>query len=215
MSDVAVPRRLLELVSQSEFWVTALRNEAERLERLGRLLGVPVIAVTTVTGAAIFTQLNSNPASWAKVLFGLVNLLAAVLAAAVVLGVDREHARGADHHVVDVGLGPGHAQVMADPPSRLAPGAPTGGRRGVRLRRRAAMPGSRGWAGTAAATKHPPPLPGLKRKLRSGAESSQLSACPMVAAGGRTPGLARPHSRKPTARSEAGSCGCQILGRRS
>jgi hypothetical protein len=81
MSDVAVPRRLLELVSQSEFWVTALRNEAERLERLGRLLGVPVIAVTTVTGAAIFTQLNSNPASWAKVLFGLVNLLAAVLAA--------------------------------------------------------------------------------------------------------------------------------------
>src|SRR6266498_3954282 len=81
MSDVTVPRRLLELVSQSEFWVTALRNEAERLERLGRLFGVPVIAVTTVTGAAIFTQLNSNPASWAKVLFGLVNLLAAVLAA--------------------------------------------------------------------------------------------------------------------------------------
>lgn len=122
MSDVAVPRRLLELVSQSEFWVTALRNEAERLERLGRLLGVPVIAVTTVTGAAIFTQLNSNPASWAKVLFGLVNLLAAVLAAAVVLGVDREHARGADHHVVDVGLGPGHAQVMADPPAGLHQG---------------------------------------------------------------------------------------------
>jgi hypothetical protein len=81
MSDVTVPRRLLELVSQSEFWVTALRNEAERLEGLGRLFGVPVIVVTTVTGAAIFTQLNGNPASWAKVIFGLVNLLAAVLAA--------------------------------------------------------------------------------------------------------------------------------------
>ncbi len=81
MSDVTVPRRLLELVSQSEFWVTALRNEAERLESLGRLFGVPVIVVTTVTGAAIFTQLNDNPASWAKVIFALVNLLAAVLAA--------------------------------------------------------------------------------------------------------------------------------------
>src|SRR6266536_2525966 len=79
MSSAAVPRRLFELVGQSEFWVTALRKEADQLESLGRLLGVPVITVTAVTGAAIFTQLNDNPARWAKLIFGLVNLLAAVL----------------------------------------------------------------------------------------------------------------------------------------
>jgi hypothetical protein len=45
------------------------------------LFGIPVIIVTTVTGAAIFTQLNSSPATWAKLLFGSVNLLAAALSA--------------------------------------------------------------------------------------------------------------------------------------
>ncbi len=81
MARVTIPERLVELVGQSEFWVTALRNEAGRLESRGRLLGIPVIIVTGVTGATIFTQLNGNPASWAKLIFGLVNLLAAVLAA--------------------------------------------------------------------------------------------------------------------------------------
>jgi hypothetical protein len=81
ISSVAVPKRLIELTDQSEFWVTALRNEANRLEGLGRLLGIPVIAITTVTGAAIFTQLNSSPAAWAKLIFGSVSLLAAVLSA--------------------------------------------------------------------------------------------------------------------------------------
>ena len=81
MSSVAVPKRLVELVDQSEFWVTALRKESDRLEGLGRFLGIPVITVTTVTGAAIFTQLNSSPATWAKLIFGSVSLLAAVLSA--------------------------------------------------------------------------------------------------------------------------------------
>jgi hypothetical protein len=81
MSSVAVPKRLVELTDQSEFWVTALRNEANRLESLGRLLGIPVITITTVTGAAIFTQLNSSPATGAKLIFGSVSLLAAVLSA--------------------------------------------------------------------------------------------------------------------------------------
>jgi hypothetical protein len=79
MSNVAVPKRLVELVGQSEFWTTALRKEADRLERYGQRLGVPVIVITAVTGTAIFTQLSDNPASWAKLIFGSVLLLATVL----------------------------------------------------------------------------------------------------------------------------------------
>jgi hypothetical protein len=81
MSSVAAPKRLIELISQSKFWVTALRKESDRLQTLGRLFGMPVIAVTAVTGTAIFSQLNENPTVWAKVVFGTVNLLAAVLSA--------------------------------------------------------------------------------------------------------------------------------------
>jgi len=81
MSSTPVPKRLVELVGQSEFWATALRKESGRLDSRGRVFGIPVIFVTTVTGAATFTQLNSSPATWAKALFGSVNLLAAALSA--------------------------------------------------------------------------------------------------------------------------------------
>lgn len=52
-------------------------------------LGGAVITVTTVVGTAIFASLETSPSDWAKVLFGSVSVIAAVLAAVqTFLGLD-------------------------------------------------------------------------------------------------------------------------------
>jgi hypothetical protein len=79
MSNGDVPDRLQELIDVSHLWARALSKETDRLRHRGRLLGYLVTVMTTVTGAAIFTQLNENPSTTAKLIFGVVSLLAAVL----------------------------------------------------------------------------------------------------------------------------------------
>lgn len=95
MSEAVVPARLRELIGLSEYWATALSRETDRLRNLGRLMGNIVTVMAAVTGAAIFAQLEKNPATWAKLVFGLVSLFAAVLAALQTYGALPERAAAA------------------------------------------------------------------------------------------------------------------------
>ena len=95
MSDALIPARLQELTRRSLYWATALSKENDRLRNRGRLIGNVVIVITTVTGAAIFTQLQKNPATAAKLIFGLVSLLAAVLSGLQTYGAYSERAAAA------------------------------------------------------------------------------------------------------------------------
>jgi hypothetical protein len=53
---------------------------AKRYKRYSRALGLPVVALTTVTGTALFTNLESSGHGW-QIAAGILALIAAVLAA--------------------------------------------------------------------------------------------------------------------------------------
>lgn len=103
MSDVLIPERLRELIGRSHYWATALSKETDRLRNRGRLIGNVVALITTATGAAIFTQLEQNPATSAKLIFGLASLLAAVLSGLQSYGAFSERATAAQNSSAQFG----------------------------------------------------------------------------------------------------------------
>jgi hypothetical protein len=74
---------------------TAHRRACARAERLGRVLGIAVVVLTTAVGTAVFGSIEGAPGTGAKVTAGLITMTAAVLAALqTFLGLD---ARAAVH----------------------------------------------------------------------------------------------------------------------
>ncbi|MEI9897579.1 MAG: SLATT domain-containing protein [Chthoniobacter sp.] len=54
---------------------------ATRCRRINYLLGIPSIILSTIAGTAVFSSLSQNsPATWTRILVGLISVLAAVLA---------------------------------------------------------------------------------------------------------------------------------------
>jgi len=49
-------------------------------DRRNLFLGVPVVALSTLSGTAVFATLQSSPQTWIKILIGLFSIAAAVLA---------------------------------------------------------------------------------------------------------------------------------------
>ena len=57
------------------------QTKAQQSRKANLLLGVPVVALTTIVGTSVFVALTKDPATWVKVLAGTMTILAAVLAA--------------------------------------------------------------------------------------------------------------------------------------
>jgi hypothetical protein len=76
-----IPERLQVLTAKSQYWATALSMERDRLRSYQRAFGYPVVIITALTGMAAFTQLDGNPAWWAKLTVVIASAVATVLAA--------------------------------------------------------------------------------------------------------------------------------------
>jgi hypothetical protein len=76
--------QLLELLEREFETLKVLHRghweAAKRYKRRSRALGLPVVALTTVTGTALFTSLESSDDRW-QIAAGIFALVAAVLAA--------------------------------------------------------------------------------------------------------------------------------------
>jgi hypothetical protein len=57
------------------------QTKAQRSRKANLLLGIPVVALTTIVGTSVFVALTKDPSEEAKFLAGTVTILAAVLAA--------------------------------------------------------------------------------------------------------------------------------------
>jgi hypothetical protein len=57
------------------------QTKAQKSRKANLLLGVPVVALTTIVGTSVFVALTKDPATWVKILAGAMTILAAVLAA--------------------------------------------------------------------------------------------------------------------------------------
>ena len=72
---------LAELVVGARAFETANAQDKEHYERLTRMLGLAVVALTAVTGTAIVTTLATSASMPAKVVVGILGVAAAVVAA--------------------------------------------------------------------------------------------------------------------------------------
>jgi hypothetical protein len=77
----------MDAVEVLKQWLKGLRifhaahfRAATFYARLGRLLGVPVVALTTIVGTTIFTTMAEAQDDWLKIGAGVLSLLAAILA---------------------------------------------------------------------------------------------------------------------------------------
>ena len=98
IADISACRRLLEN------WHLAIRichkahiKAAAGLIRSNRRFGVPVVILSTVTGATVFATLESSPDTRIRILVGLISVTAGVLAG---LQTFLGHADRADTHRV-------------------------------------------------------------------------------------------------------------------
>jgi hypothetical protein len=57
------------------------QTKAQRSRKTNLLLGIPVVALTTIVGTSVFAALSDNPSTRAKFLAGTMIILAAALAA--------------------------------------------------------------------------------------------------------------------------------------
>lgn len=55
-------------------------QDASQLKRRNRLLGIPVVILTTIVGAGVFASIEKDPSIYAQLATGLLSLLAATLA---------------------------------------------------------------------------------------------------------------------------------------
>lgn len=53
---------------------------ATTFHRRNLLLGIPVVILTTIVGTAVFGSMATSPSTWAKIIVGLLSLVAASLA---------------------------------------------------------------------------------------------------------------------------------------
>ena len=74
-----------EMLTDWHFRATAAQfgyqTKAQRSRKSNLLLGIPVVALTTIVGTSVFVALTKDPATWVKFLAGTLTILAAVLAA--------------------------------------------------------------------------------------------------------------------------------------
>jgi hypothetical protein len=77
-----VRQELLE-TRQHSFYVRYIAHlqEAARMDRYGRLLGLAVVILTTIVGTSAFAAIQGDPSVEAKVAVGTISVIAAVLAA--------------------------------------------------------------------------------------------------------------------------------------
>lgn len=77
--------RAKELLKEWQLRATAAQlghqTRSQRSRTLTLLLGIPVVALTTIVGTSVFAALSETPSRTAKILAGTVTILAAVLAA--------------------------------------------------------------------------------------------------------------------------------------